>query len=243
MRGLRKVVVALATITLASMQFGGASATMVGSKLSRPSSSALVLVGSKDKDKDKNNNAANNGDRDRKIGPNSCPKGLVWNSHSKRCDPMGIGSCPKGKVWDRGSKACRSPGFACPYLFAWNEDEKVWDNYRKVITKARGRESQLTDVVVLDKPAYRFRLREMEQEISFIDAVRLALTLADGREVNLRPKRADLASADGAYKKLYPGQRVDIRFALPKDIAETDVKHAELHVTGYYVVIEGSPSN
>jgi hypothetical protein len=226
-------ILTLATLLLVSMQFG-ASAAMPLSQLAcgraqcaGPSEFTILKVGDNNNknnnknDHDKNNKQSNDDDHHRRIGPGHCPKDKSWNPVKKTCDF----------------------GNACPYLFAWDETTKSWVGHRKVITKARGRTNQLTDVVDLDKPAYRFRLREMEQEISFIDEVRLVLDLADGHKITLQPKRSDLAIADGTYKKLYPGKRVEVSFSLPKDVAPKDVKRAQLSVTGYYVVIDGSLSN
>jgi hypothetical protein len=233
MRGLKICMLTLATLLLASMQFGGASAAMPLSQLAcdraqcaGPSEFTILKVGDNNNNNNKNNHNKNNNkqskdDDHRRIGPGHCPKGKTWNPTTKTCDF----------------------GVACPYLFAWDEDTKGWVGHRKVITNARGRAKQLTDIVELDKPSYRFRLRELEQEISFIDEVRLVLDLADGHQISLQPKRSDVASADGTYKKLYPGKRVEVSFSLPKDIAPKDVKRAQLSVTGYYVVIDASLSN
>jgi len=92
---------------------------------------------------------------------------------------------------------------------------------------ADGAEHSRTDRVTLPALRTRFRLAEEEAEASFIDHIKLNLTLRDGRFIALPPRQPieRVIRADTA---------VDIEFVLPAGITPDDVVTSEIEIKGYY---------
>lgn len=119
------------------------------------------------------------------------------------------------------------PGACCPVLYAWNEESREWVYSRKVLHLANGREWQATDRVAFDLLKTCFRIVEREPEASFVDRVKLILTLRDGRNVQLDPRQAmvPFILANSAF---------EIHFDLPVAISPREVVKSEFELSGYY---------
>ncbi len=61
------------------------------------------------------------------------------------------------------------------------------------------------------------------------------VALKTGATVTLKPDNPQLAARDGSYLQLYWGDAVDLAFALPAHVAESDVTESRVSVTGYYL--------
>lgn len=123
---------------------------------------------------------------------------------------------------------------SCPFLYAYDEAERIWVNHGKIIDKADAARKEMTQEIVLSKFTSRFRLQEEELELARINRVVLNVTLNDGATLLLEPDDKRLAKADSAYVQIPAGHAVNISFALPSGYTEADVKASKLSVTGYY---------
>ena len=125
-------------------------------------------------------------------------------------------------------------GASCPYVYAWSEEVNDWVNYGKIIHEAKGRAAEMAETRSFPGFVNRFRLAEEEPELAHIDQVRLTVSLKDGRELQLAPSLATLASHDGKRLKLYYGEYVEFAFQLPGGVERDEVVRSTLSVTGYY---------
>lgn len=124
-------------------------------------------------------------------------------------------------------------GASCPYLYSWNADTKVWERYGKVIVRANDRAKERSETIAFAGLKHRFKLREEELEITYLDRVGLTLHLSDGRSITLAPEIGKLAKKDGNYLLLRPGEAAELTFDV-SGIEPDEVKESALMVTGFY---------
>ncbi len=123
---------------------------------------------------------------------------------------------------------------SCPYLASWDAKEREWVDHGKVLHSAPTKEREYVETRVLPGFVSRFRLEEREPEVAFIDQVELVVALKTGASLTLKPDNPQLAARDENYLQLYWGDAVDLAFALPAHVAESDVTESRVSVTGYY---------
>ena len=124
-------------------------------------------------------------------------------------------------------------GESCPILYSWSEQQRAWVKHGKVIHTARGAENQATTVTEVGTEVRRIRLTEEEAETSFIRAVRLILTLHDGRRVLIDPVDNPISHA-ASWLKIRAFHKRDFSFAVPAEYQSVGIVRAEIAVTGYY---------
>jgi hypothetical protein len=132
---------------------------------------------------------------------------------------------------------------SCPYLSVWDAERARWVDQGKVLDKAKGRALEETETRIFPGFQGRFLLSEREPEAAFIDRAALTVTLKDGRKVDLKAAQSRIDDLDGKYSVLMWGDRMEVTFALPKDIAESDVISSALSLTGYYERYESVAAN
>jgi hypothetical protein len=125
-------------------------------------------------------------------------------------------------------------GTSCPYLYAWNDAERRWRRYGKIIHAAEGRDREAVEEIALKEFATRFRLSEEEPEISFIDKVELRVETEAGAIYALRPDNRKLSQRDGRYLFIPAYKSVEFTFTLPPDLNRLGIVRSKLVVTGYY---------
>jgi hypothetical protein len=122
----------------------------------------------------------------------------------------------------------------CPYLFVWDPIAKKWRVAQKIISEANGQSHEMTSVMHFAGLVSRFRIGELEPELAFIRDVRLVLALRDGNSIELKVDSRRPALREGRYWKIYFGEQIEFRFALPRRLNKAAVMHSVLSVTGYY---------
>jgi hypothetical protein len=123
---------------------------------------------------------------------------------------------------------------SCPYLYAWDDDQKDWVRHGKVIDAANSRDKEMTETKTFEGFRSKFRLAEEELEVSYIDHVKLEIELKDGGGMTLAPDLAAMNAKDGSYATIKAGDRIEFSFALPPSVKPADVKQSTLAITGYY---------
>jgi hypothetical protein len=126
---------------------------------------------------------------------------------------------------------------SCPVLYAW--DGEAWVRRGKIIDQANTKERQATQRVSFESLVSRFRLREEELEVSYIDRARLDVELADGRHIVLGPETESLVDIDEHYATIRSGQTLDLNFKLPAHVRPDNIRRSTLEITGYYLRYSG----
>jgi len=121
---------------------------------------------------------------------------------------------------------------SCPYLYAW--DGESWVRRGKVIHAANAKEKEMSQQISFPALVSRFRLREEELEVSYINRARLVLDLAGGRQIVLLPDAAALAETDGVYATIWAWETLELAFPLPDNLDPQQVVRSTLEITGYY---------
>lgn len=167
--------------------------------------------------------------RDYEYGPRTMLSGLVVGGRQILFDLAADSSGPSSPEQNdvKLSVFRESDARSCPVLLSWDESTQSWVNVGKVLHDAQGASKEMTEHIRLRTFQTRFRLEELEPEVSYIKDVRLVITLKDGRHVELVPKEAG-AHTLPAYSS------VDIDFDPPSDVSENEVKSSEIAITGYY---------
>jgi hypothetical protein len=123
---------------------------------------------------------------------------------------------------------------SCPFLYAWNPDTKDWTWYGKVIHRAKFKQREMTQQIVLTRFATRFRLSEQELELSHIDYVALTVEIQGGDRHTLKPTMAALSEIDENYVRIPAGTAIEVEFELPADLKDAVVERSTLSIRGYY---------
>jgi len=119
---------------------------------------------------------------------------------------------------------------ACPWVWV-TDDGVTWQRRVEIIQNLNTRAKEghqrvsLGRVRIIDGQV-RLQVREEKSEISYLDAVALEV---GGRVI--AAELEDLGAADGAYRVLRLGDRLELRF----EVEERGVVDAWVHATGYYV--------
>jgi hypothetical protein len=127
---------------------------------------------------------------------------------------------------------------SCPILYTWDARGATWIRYGKVLHQAQTRVREASETVQFDGLVHRFRIAEEELERATIRQVSLRLELNDGRTLTLRPEaqsagQAAQQTAD-VVAQLYANDEIEITFALPADLDDTQVIRSSFTVLGYY---------
>jgi hypothetical protein len=158
---------------------------------------------------------------------------LTFSTH--QLDPDCGCECP-GEIpvadveeWARSGAAT-----SCPYLYAWDDAQKFWAPYGKVIHAAQGKKKETSDEVILKAFATKFRLSEEEPENAFINFVQLRVELRDGSIILLKPNIDQLVNRDDDYVYIPAFQSKEVEFSVPTNIKIEDVIRTTFIIAGYY---------
>ena len=116
----------------------------------------------------------------------------------------------------------------CPYVYISvdNKDLRVGE----IIRNLNSKEKEGTDVLMLPVLTNKIQIRELKDEVSYIDGVSLVVSRLGGGRTILRAKLDELKSDDGRYYVLRNGDSIEVTFPkLPKDAVMASVL-----ATGYY---------
>ena len=122
---------------------------------------------------------------------------------------------------------------SCPILYAQDPRTSRWIRHGKTIHEANGAAKEGTSAVIVDPAARVFMLTEEEPEVAFIRAVKLHVTLNDGRSLILEPtEHRELV--DGFQFIIHEKQAIKFSFSLSKHDEAIGVAESKLHISGYY---------
>jgi hypothetical protein len=146
------------------------------------------------------------------------------------------------------SEIVADPGYgSCPFVYAYDDTEREWVNHGKIIDAASSPAKETTerrDFVGLNT---RFKIREEEPELTFVNRVRLELTLTDGRVITLKPRNRLRPEGLNHIEKIKYGAEREYDFELPLNLSGDAVVTSSFAVTGFYVrysdasLIDGQP--
>jgi hypothetical protein len=117
-------------------------------------------------------------------------------------------------------------GESCPILLVWDEASQVWINLGKVIHDASGVDKLMTQRIKFEGVWTRFRIAEVEPEVTYLKNVRLVLSLKNGRQVEVPANSFDEVIPAYSF--------TEVAFGFPSGISASDVATSELVITGYY---------
>jgi hypothetical protein len=121
-------------------------------------------------------------------------------------------------------------GGSCPYVYTFSNGR--WSNEGVILYGNNSKLKESLSEKTLRWFDGRVLIRERDPETSFIDLIQLRAIAADGTEILLYPKNAELRVADQKYVKLEQGEELIIEFETPQaPIANNFV----LIASGYYV--------
>jgi hypothetical protein len=121
---------------------------------------------------------------------------------------------------------------SCPILYVWSGPEGLWFRHGKVLHEAGSGTNEQAESVTFDGFVHRFRIAEEEIERATISGVKLIVEFKNGNSLTLLPESGALAAAKTIA--LYANDEIDINFALPEDLKDSDVARSRLTITGYY---------
>jgi hypothetical protein len=116
---------------------------------------------------------------------------------------------------------------SCPILYSWDDASQQWIYHGKVLHLAEGAARTMAERVPLRALRTRFRIAEEEPEVSFIDKVRLHVTLDDGSHFLIAPRQ-------DRKMVITENTAVDVEFVLPSDVKPEAVAKTEIEIGGYY---------
>jgi hypothetical protein len=133
-----------------------------------------------------------------------------------------------------GSCQCGS----CPFVYAAAPGGEALLNRGPIISDLIGISAEGPDRVYLGRAVGRVEIREVEPEVSHLDAVRLIVVGADGQERSYPAELPVLRTVDGRRHSLEQGDHVGVTFAgyTPR----LDDRAVFLEAVGYYTPHEAS---
>lgn len=123
----------------------------------------------------------------------------------------------------------------CPYIFTYDHDLNSWQNEGHILYGRSSKDKESIEEKQLSRFDGKVMLREIEQEISFIDLIKIKIVSADGTERILLPKNHKLRYQDGDYLKLTPGEELEVSFNGP---AAKPGDKIFIVVKGYYLPLK-----
>ncbi len=121
---------------------------------------------------------------------------------------------------------------SCPFVYAQSPGRDAMLNRGPIISDLIGVSAEGPDRVYLGRAVERVEIREVEPEVSHLDAARLIVIGADGAERAYRADHPRLRAVDGRRQTLEQGDRLALAF--PGYAPRPDDRAVYLEAVGYY---------
>lgn len=125
---------------------------------------------------------------------------------------------------------------SCPIVFTYQPDSDFWTNEGEILIGAIGSDLKRSEEIVLSEYKGRVMIREIENETSFIDQVRLIVTDIHGNRHAFLSDLPELRYNDDIGVRLDIGDNLELEFDVDKSISSSD--EVRLAVTGFYVPMD-----
>ena len=126
------------------------------------------------------------------------------------------------------------PHGSCPFVFAQYESGQPAVNLGQIIADRVGRAAKGADRMPLARGFKRIEIRELEDEISYLDGAWLLLKRG-GALHRIPARNPELRSADGRYAVLRKGERLKLDFGYQPRPGDWQI---ELEIDGYYELVQ-----
>lgn len=122
------------------------------------------------------------------------------------------------------------PVGSCPFIYIYDSAKKEWINKGKILVNATGKTKERTDVMIINNFNGLLMIKEVENEVSYLDWLEVEIEKNDGQKIHLIPKQLAFKKMDETYVILQKGEYIVLDFRPIEKI-----KNAKVIVTGYYM--------
>lgn len=122
---------------------------------------------------------------------------------------------------------------SCPYLFVFDYVTRSWKKIGKILTDSPSKHKEAEYIKTIEHFPGRLQIRELEDEVTYINVVEGLLSASDGQEVQLVAQNESVKQADAKFLRLERGDVLDIALADPKRYGGHG-KTFRLKVQGYF---------
>lgn len=119
---------------------------------------------------------------------------------------------------------------SCPYLFVSKDNQFI--SYGSVLSFMDNENKESVERIKIDEFDGRIEIRELEDEVSFINYVRLIIKSKDNTEKIIMPENTLLKEGDDLYYIIKKNEKIVIDFE--NNFSETDEIYFE--IKGYYLL-------
>lgn len=122
---------------------------------------------------------------------------------------------------------------SCPVVFTFQPDTGLWFNEGEVLVKASSPAKRRSEYITLERFQGTVAIREIEDEIAFIDEVALVVGEYKGSSQRFRSEESELKRTDDVGVVLRKGDSLTLQFPVTeRDWASENVR---LFLSGFYV--------
>jgi hypothetical protein len=123
---------------------------------------------------------------------------------------------------------------SCPYVYGYNGARAAWELQSRALVGATRRELAFEDRFRLDSFDGRLKIAEVEPEVSFIDEIRVEVTLSDGSVRQLVPADWNLKARDSSFFIVAYPDATEVTFPDFRDIDPGTIREIHARFFGYY---------
>lgn len=150
-------------------------------------------------------------------------------------EPELIGSIGNLRPFDKSEIVYHGPSGvgSCPFAFVLDESSGRWKNVGRLIPDRTGKEAEGVNYLKIPEPVNgQVVVAELEDEETFLDQLYLTATDETGKTIEIYPDDLILLGDDSIYKHLKKGERLIVKFKLPR----SKMKDYTLVSEGFYLL-------